>query len=187
MPKHHTRYQKALVDAFFFEQDQKLVKAFRERMEKLDRRAQLAQVCGISDERVLDRLIELDIGPETLAAIEVVPLLSVAWADGSIQAEEREAMIAAASAVGIRPQDARYPLLQHWLETRPGTKMFEAWTHYVSGLCQSLEEVEIEGLKHDVLDRARQVAEAAGGILGIGNKISAAERTVLRKLERAFS
>ena len=88
----------------------------------------------------MDRLIELDIGPETLAAIEVVPLLSVAWADGKVQAEERKAIIAAAAAAGIQPQDARYPLLEHWLDSRPGAEMFEAWKHYVSGLCQRLEE-----------------------------------------------
>ena len=187
MPSFYTGYQKTLVDAFFHEQDQQLLKAFHERMEKMDRRAQLTQVCGISDEAVLDRLIELDIGPETLAAIEVVPLLSVAWADGKVQAEEREAIIAAAAAAGIQPQDARYPLLEHWLERRPGAEMFEAWKHYVNGLCQRLEKPEIERLKNDVLDLARKVAQAAGGFLGFGNKISVAERTVLRKLERAFS
>ena len=91
-------------------------KAFRERMEKMERRDQLAQVSGIHDEAVLDRLIELDIGPETLAALEVVPLVFVAWADGKVQAEEREAIIAVAKAAGIQPQDGRYPLLEHWLE-----------------------------------------------------------------------
>jgi hypothetical protein len=187
MPNYLTGYQKTLVDAFFHEQDQQLLKAFHERMEKMDRRAQLTQVSGISDEVVLDRLIELDIGPETLAAIEVVPLLSVAWADGKIQPEERGAIIAAAAAAGIQPQDARYPLLEHWLDSRPGPAMFEAWKHYISGLCQRLEKSEIERLKDNVLGLAREVAEAAGGFLGIGSKISVAERTVLRKLERAFS
>jgi hypothetical protein len=187
MPSLLTGYQKTLVDAFFHERDQQLLNAFHERMEKMDRRAQLTQVSGISDEVVLDRLIELDIGPETLAAIEVVPLLSIAWADGKVQAEEREAIIAAAAAAGIQPQDGRYPPLEYWLKTRPGAEMFEAWKHYVSGLCQRLEKPEIERLKDNVLGLAEKVAEAAGGFLGIGNKISVAERTVLRKLERAFS
>jgi hypothetical protein len=37
-----------------------------------------------------------------------------------------------------------------------------------------------------VLDRARAVATAAGGFLGLGAKISPAEEEVLRTLERAF-
>jgi hypothetical protein len=187
MSSFNTGSQKTLVDAFFFERDQQLLKVFRERIEKMDRRAQLANVCGISDEVVLDRLIELDIGPEVLAAMEVVPLVSVAWADGKVQAEEREVIIAAAAAVGIQPQDARYPLLEHWLQIPPGAEMIEAWRHYVHGLCLRLEPTEIEKLKHAVMDPAHKVAHAAGGFLGFGNKTSAAERAVLDKLERAFS
>jgi hypothetical protein len=49
MPAHCTRYQKTLVDAFFYGQDQQVLEAFRERKEKMDRRAQLTQVSGIRD------------------------------------------------------------------------------------------------------------------------------------------
>jgi hypothetical protein len=187
MPGNYTGYQKTLVDAFFYEQDQQLRKAFRERLQKMDRRAQLAQVSGIHDEAVLDRFIELDLSPETLAAIEVVPLVFIAWADGKVQAEEREAIIAAAKAAGIEPQDGRYPLLEHWLNKRPSAAMLDAWRHYITGLCQRLDRQEIEKLKHDVLDLARTVAQAAGGFLGFGNKIAAAESAVLSDLEQAFS
>jgi hypothetical protein len=187
MPNLNERYSKTLVDAFFFEQDRQLLKAFHERLEKMDRRTQFAQICGISDEAVLDRLIDLDITPEALAAMEVVPLVLVAWADGAVQAEERAAILTAAAAAGIQPQDARYPLLERWLQRRPAAGMLEAWRHYVHGLCLRLDRPEIEKLRHEVLDRARKVAQAAGGFLGFGDKTSAAERTVLDKLERAFS
>jgi hypothetical protein len=92
MPNYFGDYQTTLIDAFFHEQDQKLRQAFRERMEKVDRRTQLAQVTGIQDEAVLDRLIELKIEPETIAAMAVVPLVAVAWADGKVQEEERKAI-----------------------------------------------------------------------------------------------
>ena len=187
MPVRRTGYQKALVDAFFFEQDQRLLKAFHERMEKMDRRAQLAQVSGIQDEAALDRLVELDITPEELAAVEVVPLVHVAWADRQVQAAEREAIIAAAQAAGIQPKDGRYPLLEHWLKRRPGREMIEAWKHYIKGLCQQLNEQQVEELKHDLLRLAQEVAQKAGGFLGLGSKVSVAERTVLNKLEKAFS
>jgi hypothetical protein len=187
MPVRRAGYQKALVDAFFFEQDQHLLKAFHERMEKMDRRAQLAQVSGIHDEEVLDRLVELEITPEELAAMEVVPLVFVAWVDRQVQAAEREVIIAAAQAAGIQPQDGRYPLLEHWLKKRPGKEMIEAWKHYIKGLCQRLESGEIERLKGDVMARARSVAQAAGGLLGLGNKVSAAERAALDELEQAFA
>ena len=122
MTSYFTRYQKTLIDAMFHEQDQQVRKAFRERMAKKELRDQLAQVSGIHDEALLDRLIELDIGPETLAALEVVPLVFVAWADGRVQLEERETIIAFANAAGIQPQDGCYPLLEHWLKRRPRWK-----------------------------------------------------------------
>jgi peptidoglycan hydrolase-like protein with peptidoglycan-binding domain len=187
MPSYFGNSQTTLIDAFFHEQDQKLRLAFRERMEKMDRRAQLTQVSGIQDEAVLDRLIELKIEPETIAAIAVVPLVAVAWADGNVQEEEREAIIAAAQAAGIQPQDGRYPMLEYWMNKRPGPQLIEAWEHYIKDICKRLDKQEIEELKRDVLSLARSVAQAAGGFLGIGNRISTAEYTVLNKLEKAFA
>jgi hypothetical protein len=187
MPGGYANYQNTLIDSFFHEQDQRLLQAFRERTAKMDRRAQLAAVSGIYDEAVLDRLIELDIGPDTLAAMSVVPLVCVAWADKKVQDEERRAIIAAAEAAGVKSQDGRYPLLEFWLTKRPGAALIDAWKHYIQSLCGRLERADIERLKHDLLDRARDVAQAAGGFLGIGNKVSAAEQAVLAELEQAFA
>lgn len=175
-----------LVDAFFHAKDQQLLEAFRKRLEKMDRRAQLAAACGICDEAVLDRLIELDIRPETLAAMTVVPLIQVAWADGKIQPEERDAIITAAKEAGVKPHQGHYPLLEHWLDETPSREMLEAWEHYIRALCKKLSAEEIAHLKRDVLGLARKVAQAAGGVLGLGNKISKAEREILQELEKAF-
>jgi tellurite resistance protein len=187
MPNYPSGNQRTLVDSFFFDHDQKLLDNFRKRLEKMDRRAQLAQVSGIHDEAVLDHLIELGIDPETLAAMAVVPLVAVAWADGTVQPQEREVILNAAKNSGIQPQDGRYPMLERWLVEHPGKEMVEAWKLYIEGLCKKLSPPEIEELKHDLLDLARNVAQAAGGFLGLGNKISASEQDVLTDFERAFS
>jgi hypothetical protein len=44
-----------------------------------------------------------------------------------------------------------------------------------------------QALKQDLLGRARVVAEAAGGFLGLGTRISSAEQAVLTELEQAFA
>jgi hypothetical protein len=183
----YTGNQRILIDAIFHEQDNEVRKAFRERMEKMARRDQLAQVSGIRDDALLDRLIELDIGPEALAALEIVPLVFVAWADNRVQLEEKEKVIALAQAAGIKPRDGRYPLLEHWLKKRPKVEALEAWELYIKDLCKRMEKPEIEQLRHELLDRARNVAQAAGGFLGLGNKISQAERAMLDELEQVFT
>lgn len=180
-------YQRVLLDAMFHEQEQKLQEAFRKRLEATERREQLAQVSGIRDEAVLDRLVELDVTPESLAALELVPLVFIAWADGGIQTAEREAIITLAKAGGIEPQDGRYPVLEHWLKRRPGDEMLEAWKHYVAELRRNLDSEQSEQLRHELLDRAESVARAAGGFLGFGDKMSPAERAMLSELEQAFA
>jgi len=176
----------SLVDAFFHARDQELLNAFRQRLDKLDRRAQLAAVSGVHDEAVLDRLVELDIRPETLAAIHVVPLVQVAWADGNVKPEERAAILQAARDAGIESQDGHYPVLEHWLNERPSRQMLEAWEHYIQGLCKQLKPDEVAKLKKDTLELAHKVAAAAGGVLGLG-KISKAERAMIDELERSFA
>lgn len=178
----------SLVDAFFHARDQQLLAEFRQRMEKMDRRTQLAAVCGVHDEAALDRLIELNISPETLAAIHVVPLVQVAWADGNVKPEERAAIIQAARDAGIQSQDGHYPLLEHWLNENPGREMLEAWEHYIRSLCRQLTPEEVAKLKSDTLTLAQKVAEAAGGgLLGLRSKISKAERAMIDELEKAFA
>ncbi len=187
MPTPSRSYQSVLLDAIFHEQEKQLLEAFRKRLEKAGRREQLTQISGIRDEAVLDHLIELGITPETLAALELVPIVFVAWADGKVQAEEREVIVQLAKSAGIEPQDGRYPLLEHWLKSRPGAEMLEAWKHYVQELRRQLDAKEVEGLRHELLDRTYSVARATGGFLGFGDKMSPAERAVLDKLEEVFA
>jgi hypothetical protein len=178
---------RTLIDALFHEQNQQLIRAFRERMERTDRRTQLAQLCGVHDEVLLDHLLDLNVPPEAVAALAVVPLVVVAWADRTVHEQERRAIIQAAEEAGIPPEDGRYPILEHWLAERPGPELLEAWKHYIAALCRQLSPKEIEELKHDLLDGARDVARAAGGLLGLGKKISAKEQAALDELARVFA
>ena len=183
---HLSNCGRTLIESLFHEQNQELTRQFQERVEKLNRRQQLAQVCGVHDEALLDHLLALDVQPEAVAAIAVIPLVVVAWADMTVQRAEREAIIQAAEASGVTPQDGRFPILEHWLSKRPKPELLDAWKHYVAALCRQLTPQEVAELKHDLLDRARRVAESAGGILGYGNRVSAQEQAVLQTLEQAF-
>ncbi len=179
-------YGRTLIDTIFHQQDQKLLTAFRERLEKLDRRQQLANTCGIDDDALLDHMIELELQPEVVAAMAVVPLVLVAWADGAVQPREREAILAAAESFGVTTQDGRYPMLEFWLNKKPGPEILDAWKLYVAALCKELSAEEVAELKHDLLDRVDDVAEAAGGLLGITSKVSSEEQAMLNTLEQAF-
>lgn len=178
--------QTALIDAFFHEQDQKLLAQLRTRLERQTQKAQLAEIAGITDEAVLDRLVELNIGPETLAAMELVPLICVAWADRKMEASEKKAILAAADSIGVTTREELRELLDHWLNRRPGRELLDAWKHYITALCSQLSAEERQRLESFVLSHAERVAEASGGFLGFGKKVSPQERALLDELHQAF-
>jgi len=180
-------FGRSLEDSFFHVKNSELLDDFREHLTRMERTAQLADASGIHDDAVLQRLVALNIGPETLAALPLVPLVEVAWADGKVDAKEHATVLTAAEKVGMRREDDAFTLLDEWLNEKPSPEMMTAWKQYVSALCETLSEEAVESLKHALLDRAQSVAEATGGILGLGNRVTAEEKSVLDELDGAFA
>ena len=142
MPTPSRSQQSILIDAVFHTREKHLIEAFRERLDQLERRQQLAHVSGIHDEAVLERLLGLGITAESLAALGLVPLVLVAWADGEVAAKERDRIVAMAQAASIEPQNSRYPLLEHWLKRRPAPELVAAWRDYIEQWCERVSPAE---------------------------------------------
>jgi hypothetical protein len=176
----------SLEEAFFRKRDAELIEQYR-RLEKIKQtREALSEISGIHNAKVLDKLIELEVSPQILASMAVVPLIEVAWADGRIDDNERVAVLAGAVGNGIVKGSTDYALLENWLLHRPPVKLLDAWMHYIEGLCEIMSKEERNAFKNDLMGRARKVAEASGGVLGLG-KISSEEQSILKKMEGAFS
>jgi len=143
-------------------------------------------IWGIEDAAVLDKLIELELTAETVAAISLTPLVEVAWADGKVDAKERAAVLQTARDFGLTRHDVSYLLLEGRLGERPGAELIETWKSYVRLLARILDRATIEVVREEILGRARKVAEASGGLLGLGSKVSASERAKLDELAQAF-
>lgn len=176
----------ALEGAFFLQKDRELIQRFREELEAEEKRAALSKMSGITDESLLNHLIDLDISPTSFASFSLLPLIQVAWADNKMQTAEREAILNAAEQSGISKDSAAFELLESWLDESPGEELYATWKEYASTLKNSLEPSQATNLKNRVLGRAKEVAEAAGGFLGFGNKISDEEAAVLEELASAF-
>jgi hypothetical protein len=179
--------RKALEEEFFRREEQKRIEKLRAMKEREEMRKVLRVATGVDADRTLDRLIELGVGPATVTAIGLVPLIAVAWANGKVETGEREAILQAARDAGVAEGSEGEAMLQGWLTHRPGDHLVEAWVSYMQGFCERLSPEERARLKDDVLGRARAVAEASGGFLGLGNRVSPEEAHVLAALERAFA
>ena len=128
---------KALEDIFFLAKDNELLQKLRQQRIDQVTKEDIAAATGITDENLLQRLIEMEINLETLTALSVVPLIEVAWADGEIELNEREAVLQAADEAGIPKGGPGYCLLHDWLEQRPRPEMLAAWKHYVAALAKN--------------------------------------------------
>jgi len=175
-----------LEEAFFYEKDNVLIENLK-KMRRMEKTKQaLSEVSGIRNEAVLQKLVQLDVRPETLASLSVVPLVEVAWADGKIDEAEKDAVEKAAEQVLPDNAAIDLALIHRWLQVKPPDSMLTAWIHYIEGLREALSEKERADLKESLIGQARAVAEASGGFLGLTSKISAPEQAMLDKMSAAF-
>src|SRR4030095_2790447 len=130
--------------------------------------------------------VGLGLKANTIAALSLVPLIEVAWADGEIQDNERNAILQGAHGKGLEVGSDGYDLLQSWLKKQPKGDLFDAWQAYIKALTGQLNDEQNKLLKNQIVGFAKMVAAAAGGFLGIG-KVSASEEKVLARIESAFT
>ena len=173
-----------LEQAFFAKGNAALLAEMRRKPAGQTQRDALREVVKIQDEAFLDRLTALQVRPETALAMLLIPLVFVAWADGKVDDRERTAMLDAARDRGVAAGRIAQELLQNGLARKPDPKLLALWKRYVRALWSCFSSDERWRMRRNLLDSARSVAEAAGGILGLTSKVSAGENRVLEDLER---
>ena len=123
---HHDSFRQreiGLEEAFFKERDRQLLQKLRGELSAMEERRKLAHVSGIVEEHVLTSLVQAGVRAETLAAVSFIPMVEVAWCDGSVAPEEREVVLNTAAATGIHASSATLEMLKHWLDERPDPRL----------------------------------------------------------------
>lgn len=174
------------LEAYFDQQDRELIEKMRQKMAAQEREAELSAATGITDRMILSDLGKESTDMGALAALGLIPLVEVAWADGRISPGESTAALTAAAGMGVTEGSQAYALLEKWLKTRPSPGAVAAWKEYVKALVKSWGRERTREIQKAIIGRAAGVAQSAGGILGLGSKVSAKEQAVLDELESAF-
>lgn len=175
-----------LEDLFFAKKNQELLDKMRQELEAKEAREKLSATSGISNPKVLDELISHKIGPETLAAVSFIPLVAVAWADGKLEASEKQAVLRAMKEKGYPEDSAVGHVVSAWLESAPSDNLFVSWKDYVRNLATMLSVDTYVALKQEVVALSTTVAESSGGFLGLVDKISRSEQLKLKEVADAF-
>ncbi len=176
---------KALEEAFFRAENAKVRAELRKKRERSANKEALTEASGLQDDETLEQLTTLGIGGDTIAAMAVVPLVEIAWADGHMDDREVEAILNGAKESGIEPGTAAYALLESWMREQPSEDLMATWQSYIRAVCDEISAEQRWRLEELIIGRAQNVAAAAGGFLGIG-KISGEESRVLETLRAAF-
>ncbi|MFT5525514.1 MAG: hypothetical protein ACI9G1_001818 [Pirellulaceae bacterium] len=179
------QHAESLNDAFFSLDDDVLADELESAIAAGKLTQQRIQKFGITDERVIEQIEALALGEHTFAALSLVPLVAVAWADGQIQASEREALLQLAEDKGMKEWSIAFAAFRRWLQSPPPAELVATWKQAIKSLTAKLDGEQKEYMKSEFLCRAEQIAAAAGGVLRIGS-VSEQEQAVLSDLAATF-
>jgi len=165
-----------------FELLEKLKAVFQRKVDK----ESIRKACGVTDEQLLDRLVEMQLDGELMRAFQLYPLVELAWADGDLSESEANSVLAAGEKQGLPPGSRAYRMLEDRLHKGPDPEARRIWFLYAEELKKVLSPRELETLRNDILERARGIVAATGHlerlIVDVGG-----ERRILAAIEKALT
>jgi len=174
----------SLEEEFFRKENERLMESLREMKALEQTKGMLSEVSGISDPKLLDQLAQLRVTPASAAALVILPLIEVAWADGTVDAAERLAILDSLDHV-LFFQTVDRDIVEAWLTEAPSQELFATWETYARHLIDQLDPEQKRALASSILGHAEKVAKAAGAFLGLGG-ISKAEQAVIDRVGKAL-
>jgi len=171
-------------DDFLYRRDRELLKEWRRRAEQEEQLNELSAATGIADREILLDLQEYDYDPASAPLLRIVPLVLVAWSDGTINSQERQRISHIAILRGLDNEDSGWRKLVRYLEDRPSDQFFQLMLRALrSSLETSLPE-ERERSKRELIGDCTSVAMTAGGLIGVG-RVSQAEQATIEAIAAA--
>lgn len=177
----------AFEEEYFKTKDASIMGKLKQVFEAKITKDELRKQAGITDEAVLDRLVKLNINGHLLTAFKLLPLVEIAWADGSVDKEEARIVHDAAIKAGVPATGPAMERLEEWLHRGPTKDGRKAWYMFAEELRKTLSPAEMDTFRKELLKYAHDVAHASGGVLGLFGQISPGEKRVLDELTKALT
>ena len=149
--------------------------------DELAQRADIAETLKVQDAELIERIVALGFNGDSARVLDLLPLIYVSWADGRVQHDERATILAVLEERGIEPESDACLLVESLLEHRPS----ETFLGESLSVLRALTASETEK-PETLVDLCFRVAEASGGLLGLGNRTSPAERDLIAQIAEAL-
>lgn len=140
-----------------------------------------AGALGTDDGALVERIQALGFTGDSARVFDLLPLIHVSWADGRVQRAERAVILELCEARGMKTGSPAFVLVESLLEERPSDDFLEETLRLLRELAASRGDGAPE-----VIDLCLRVADASGGLLGIGSRIAEAERELMRQVAEAL-
>ena len=169
-------------EAEYFKQQEMIAKAkLREKMNKagqaLARQQAAGKDVGANADDLMATLEANGFARETARVLDLLPIIHVAWADGTIQPAERDAVYKLLELRGIARGREPWSVVDVWLDKQPSGEFLDNVLKLIRQIYKGRGESPT-----DVVDMAVRIAESSGGFLGFGTKISEAERDIIERI-----
>ena len=133
-------------------------------------------------------LAELKIPRENYRLVMMLPMVYVAWADGRIQAAERKLIMQIAADRGLLDNGGR-ATLEHWLSVAPSAARLQTDLAILNELCSSHSKTDDDfdaDCSQLLVAYCQDVADAAGGMLGLVSARNESEQAALKMIATAL-
>lgn len=147
--------------------------------------AAMMEVLGVFETDVAETFLELGFRPHTARAIEMAPLVYVAWASNKVTDSECTAATAEVYDSLLRDFPATMSIFHRWMTARPQPGTWDLWVKYTQCRLESMSAADQAELHSTILRQAKRIARASGGWMGIGS-ICREEQEVIDAIDRVF-
>lgn len=163
----------------FRRQEMELLERIRQRNLLANEQRGMGEALGVANEAILADLHAMGFSRETVTLLHLLPLVQVAWTDGEISRAEAQRVFEAARVRGVVKDSPAYRMLEDWMRNRPSQEFFEKSLRIIRDILGALPEEQRRGGVHSLVSCCTEVAAASGGLLGMGSRISNAEKEAL--------
>ena len=175
--------EKAMEANYFRQQDARLLERLRN-ANKFDAMAEaLRDGLHVDNPELLERARALGINADNASAFLCMPLVQVAWAEGSVSRKEHDAVMRIAHERGVEDGTPGHAQLDEWLRIRPSDELFDTAIEVLKFGLDVFPPAEREERVQRLLDACHEVAAVSGSEiarqLGLGDGVSQTEAHAL--------
>lgn len=169
-------------EEYFHRLNAELINQMRRAAQLQEEERRMSEASRITDHKILGMLENLGYNHTTIELVHLVPLLQVAWVDGSVSKAERQRILQIAGLRGLKESSPAGGQLAAWLEQRPPEEFFQGTLRAIQVFLGSLPEDQRQVFKETLVQSCKDVAFASCGLRGWKDRICAAKRKLIQEI-----